>query len=459
MEHVDEIGVPDAAPLAYDILTGLVGREFFDDQVDRALRRGWRTPTSVAVVLVGIGAVGTVVDRYGQRTADELVAAAAARLRTCIRDVDVAARIDVGVLAVLLESDRREVAPELMATEVAGRITSAFTEPLTTTVVSLAVDVRVGVALADTATLDAPELLQRADLALADAHVDPLSRFRFYDAEQQDAAVRRLRLKAALGEARAAGELSLRYQPLVSFQSGATVGLEALLRWSSPTLGAVSPSEFIPLAEESELIVPIGEWALRAALLQQAEWARAMPGLPVIGLSVNVSARQLARPGLLGTIRSAIADSGLPPEVLLLELTESALVVDDDVTRAQIAGLRDLGVRLALDDFGTGWSSLEYLSRLPVDVLKIAQVFVDQVGASNRANALVRAIIDLAHSLGLITVAEGVEREEQAARLRQMGCYLGQGWYFARELSADDAAAALGRLVRAPAAGDRAPGA
>jgi EAL domain-containing protein (putative c-di-GMP-specific phosphodiesterase class I) len=175
----------------------------------------------------------------------------------------------------------------------------------------------------------------------------------------------------------------------------------------------------------------------------------------VVGLSVNVSAGQMARPGLVEAVQAGLDETGLAPQVLLLEVTESTLMADDETVRDQIRGLRDLGVRLGLDDFGTGWSSLEYLSRLPVDVLKIAQVFVDQVGTSTRATALVRAIIDLAHSLGLITVAEGVETQEQADRLRQMGCFLGQGWHFARELDVADATSALRRLAHPELADDR----
>jgi EAL domain-containing protein (putative c-di-GMP-specific phosphodiesterase class I) len=244
----------------------------------------------------------------------------------------------------------------------------------------------------------------------------------------------------------------LRYQPLVSLESQQAVGLEALIRWNDPVLGAIQPSEFIPLAEETGLIVSIGSWVLETSTATFAEWRRSMPGLPALGLSVNVSGRQLTRPGLVATTKACLEAADLPPELLLLELTESAFVADDEVARSQLHGLRDLGVRLAIDDFGTGWASLEYVHRLPVDVLKIAQVFVDQMDVSPRGAALVRAIVDLAHALGLITVAEGVERPEQAERLAQMGCYLGQGWYFARELVEEDAAVAL-QEVAAQAAG------
>jgi EAL domain-containing protein (putative c-di-GMP-specific phosphodiesterase class I) len=219
--------------------------------------------------------------------------------------------------------------------------------------------------------------------------------------------------------------------------------MEALLRWHDPVLGSVPPSDFIPLAEETGLILPIGSWVLQTATAAFAGWSRDVPGLPALGLSVNVSGRQLTRPGLVASTAQFLEDAALAPEQLLLELTESVFVADDEVARAQLFALRDLGVRLAIDDFGTGWATLEYLNRLPVDVLKIAQVFVDQIDGSPRAAALVRAIIDLAHALGLITVAEGIERESQARRLSQMGCYLGQGWHFARELTYDDATLAL----------------
>jgi diguanylate cyclase (GGDEF)-like protein len=442
----------DAAPLAYDLLTGLVSREVFDGQLTRVLERTWRTPTSVAVLVLQIRDQRLINDRFGRAVGDEVLGAAAARLRTCLREVDLVARIDTATFGVILETDRRQARPELMAADVASRLVSLFAEPLSTTLTDLTVHAAIGVAVADRASLHADQLVGRAELAMAEA-IQRGEGFQFYEAGHQADAVRRLQLKTALGRAIEQEALSLRYQPLVSMRTGATLGVEALLRWDDPDHGSVSPSEFIPVAEETDLIIPIGEWVLHSALHQRAAWAAELPGLPVIGLSVNVSARQMARPGLVEAVRRNLAATGLPPEVLLLELTESALMADDEVVRAQIKGLRDLGVRLGLDDFGTGWSSLEYLNRLSVDVLKIAQVFVDQIGTSTRATALVRAIIDLAHSLGLITVAEGVETEEQADRLRQMGCFLGQGWHFSRELSVPDATDDLRRIAHPTLAG------
>jgi len=442
----------DTAPLAYDLLTGLVSREVFDGQLARVLERTWRTPTSVAVLVLQVRDLRLISDRFGRMVGDEVVGAAAARLRTCLREVDLVARIDASTFGVILETDRRQARPELMAADVASRLVSLFAEPLSTTLTDLTVHAAIGVAVADRASLHAEQLLGRAELAMAGA-IQTGEGFQFYEAGHQADAVRRLQLKTALGRAIEREAFSLRYQPLVSLRTGATLGVEALLRWDDAEHGSVSPSEFIPVAEETDLIIPIGEWVLHTALEQRARWAEELPGLPVIGLSVNVSARQMARPGLVDAVHRSLAATGLAPEVLLLELTESALMADDEVVRAQIKGLRDLGVRLGLDDFGTGWSSLEYLNRLSVDVLKIAQVFVDQIGTSTRATALVRAIIDLAHSLGLITVAEGVETEEQADRLRQMGCFLGQGWHFSRELTVPDATDELRRIAHPGLAG------
>ncbi len=443
----------DPAALVYDLLTGLVSREVFDTQLGRALERAWRAPTSVAVLMVKVTDLALISDRFGARVADEVLAAAAARVRSCLREVDLVARISSETFGVILETDATQPRAETMAGEVANRLVSLFGEPLSTSATELAVEAAIGVAVADNAALKAGDLVLRSELAAGEATRGG-GGFRFYEAEHHREAIRRLQLKGALGRAIERDALSLRYQPLVSLRTGATLGLEALLRWNDAEHGPVSPSEFIPVAEETALILPIGEWVLRTALQQRAAWAEELPGLPVIGLSVNVSARQMARPGLVDAVQRGLEETGLAPEVLLLELTESTLMTDDEVVRAQIRGLRDLGVRLGLDDFGTGWSSLEYLSRLPVDVLKIAQVFVDQIGTSPRATALVRAIIDLAHSLGLITVAEGVEREEQADRLRQMGCFLGQGWYFAREFTVPDATDALRRVAHPRLADD-----
>ncbi len=449
-ETLDLTATEDGGELtAFDLLAGLYAPEAFSLHLSQALRRQWRMPTALAVVLVRLEQVAVVAGCHGREVADQLVAAAAVRVRACVREVDAMTRVGSSSLAVLVEGQPSLATAEVMATEVADRLVSALSEPLSTTVGDLTVPVRIGLAVADPSCLDPDELLGRAAVAAEEAAKEVGTCFRFFNEEAQDAAVRRLEMKAALAGAIEGDTLSLRYQPLVSLESHAIVGVEALLRWHDPVLGSVPPTDFIPLAEETDLIVPIGAWVLETAISAYAAWQRDVPGLPELGLSVNVSGRQLTRPGLVGATAEFLEHAGLRPELLLLELTESAFVADDETARAQLHGLRDLGCRLAIDDFGTGWSSLEYLNRLPVDVLKIAQVFVDQIDRSARAAALVRAIVDLAHALGLITIAEGVERQEQADRLNQMGCYLGQGWFFARELVHDDATAALRSLAPA----------
>jgi EAL domain-containing protein (putative c-di-GMP-specific phosphodiesterase class I)/GGDEF domain-containing protein len=446
----------DGVPLTYDFLTGLVPPDVFDGHLERSLRRQWRAPTATAILLVRVENLALGNARLARTTVDEISAAAAVRLRFCVREVDIVARIRPDVLAVLLECDQRTGSPTTAAGEVAARMVSAFTEPLTTSAGDFAVNVRIGIAISDPEIESGRDLATRAEFALGVAACEPAGTFRFFDDDQQSSAVRRVTLKSELARAIERDQLTLRYQPLVALQTGLMVGVEPLLRWNHDVLGAISPGEFIPVAEQTGLINPIGTWVLEQAVAQYAEWRDTVPGMPVIGLSVNVSAHQLSRPGFLGTVHNALQRHDLDPRTLLLEITERAVMVDDAVTRAQIAGLRDLGVRFALDDFGTGFSSLEYLTRLPVDVLKIAQVFIDQLGTSTRSNAMVRAMIDLAHSLGLITVAEGVEHEEQAERLRKMGCFLAQGWHFARDLSVADATQSLRDLASRPA-GDMEP--
>ena len=458
MADKDERAISLAPPVAPDALTndgsalsGFLDRDVFDSCLDQGLHRQWRTPTSVALLLVRLAELPVVAASWGHEGGDEVLGVVGSRLRDCLREVDTVARFTDDTFAVLLECDRRVAEPEVMASEVAHRLANAFRAPLSTSRGEVSVGCHLGIAVSGPAILHAEELVHRAEFALTLAGDRPGPSFHFFEDGQQTSALRRLGLKADLARAVERKQLSLRYQPLVALHGGAIVGMEALLRWHHPDRGAIAPAEFIPLAEATDLIVPIGTWVLEEAARQHADWSTSIAGLPVLGLSVNISTRQLCRPGLVEIVREAIDQYTLRPEGLLLELTESALMADDDVATAQLSALRDLGVRIALDDLGTGYSSLEYLSRLPVDVLKIAQVFIDQLDTSERANSLVRAIIDLAHSLGLITVAEGVEHREQADRLRQFGCYIGQGWHFARELEPTVA----GEVLRALAVADR----
>ena len=325
-----------------------------------------------------------------------MTAIAALRVQSCVREVDTVTPVGPASMAVLLDVDVDRGAAPVIADEIGNRIAVAFATPIVVGDRSLRVDASVSLTDADTGL----------GMGVLDGNA-----------------------------------LSLRYQPLIALQNEQIVGLEALLR-----CGDQRPNRFIPMAEQSGLIVPVGQWVLRTALNQRGAWTRDIPGLPALGLSVNLSARQLTRPGLTNSVREALDEAGLEPDILLLELTETALVSDEPTMRSELASLSELGVRIALDDFGTGWASLEYLTRLPVDALKIAQVFIEGLGVDDRGTALVQAIVDLAHSMGLITIAEGVETREQADRLRAMGCFLAQGWYFGRELSVEDATTTLQAL-------------
>ena len=264
------------APLAYDLLTGLVSREVFDGQLTRSLERVWRTPTSVAVLLLGVRDLPLLSARFGRHVGDEVLGAAAARLRSCLREVDLLARLDEDTFGVVLETDHSRPQPELMAADVAQRLVSLFAEPLSTTSADLSITADIGVAVADSTSLYADELLLRARLAMDQATMDG-GGFRFYEQGQHEQAIRRLQLKAGLGRAIERNALSLRYQPMVSLRTGATLGVEALLRWEDPSHGNVLPAEFIGVAEETDLILPIGEWALAQALEQHARWAARDP--------------------------------------------------------------------------------------------------------------------------------------------------------------------------------------
>jgi EAL domain-containing protein (putative c-di-GMP-specific phosphodiesterase class I) len=294
----------------------------------------------------------------------------------------------------------------------------------------------VGVAISADAQ-DAPDLLRQADLALYLAKSEGKHQWRRYNAGLHTALLHRLELRAALERAVTDEAFLLHFQPIVDLADGSAVGFEALLRWDHPERGAVAPGEFIEVAEASGLIVPIGTWVLRTAVAAAAGWRRTWPGgTPYV--SVNVSARQFRAPGFVDGVRAALADAALPPAGLLLEITESLLVRDDERVWGDLAALQALGVRVAIDDFGTGYSSLSYLRQMPVDVLKIDRSFVRTMAASPQQAALVDGIVRLAHTLGLAVVAEGVEEQAQAELLRAMGCRQAQGFLFARPAPAGE---------------------
>ena len=304
----------------------------------------------------------------------------------------------------------------------------------------------IGIATADARTggpEGAEELLRNADVAMYMAKEAGKGRYQVFEPAMHDTALQRLELKADLRHALERGELHVRYQPYVELEEESIVGAEALLRWDHAERGLIPPLDFIPLAEEMGLIVPIGRWVLREASAQAVEWARRWPELGPLALSVNISARQLQDRGFVGEVAEIVAERGLPAERIVLELTESSLVEDPDQAVRRLGALRELGIRLAIDDFGTGYSSLGYLQRYPIEILKVHRAFVAELGRHPDEPALATAILQLAHHLGMQTIAEGVEDAVQVEALRALGCGFAQGFHFSRPLTGDEFSALL----------------
>jgi diguanylate cyclase (GGDEF)-like protein len=411
----------------HDALTGLPNRLLFGDRLSHALERAERSGSEVAVLFLDLDRFKTVNDSLGHAAGDDLLCTVAERVATCMRSADTAARLGGDEFAVLLE----DLTSSTEAVRVAERIVEALRAPIAVAGREIFVSTSIGIATG------AGDLLRQADVAMYRAKAEGKGRFAIYEAGMQAEVLERLDIEGALQRAVERGELELHYQPIIALATGTMAGVEALLRWNHPERGLVMPLSFVPLAEETGLIVGIGRFVIREACRQAAAWRAA--GAPA-GLSVNVnlSGRQLEDPGLLDTVAGALRETGLDPGSLVLEITETVLMQDTEATIERLRALRALGVRLAVDDFGTGYSSLRYLNRFPVDVLKMAKPFVDGLGAGAEHSALARAIVDLGANLGMHIVAEGIERPEQLDALRALGCGYGQGYHFSRPLAAGE---------------------
>jgi diguanylate cyclase (GGDEF)-like protein/PAS domain S-box-containing protein len=415
----------------HDTLTGLPNRALFLDRLDQALARLRRHGSMAAILFLDLDHFKLVNDSLGHHVGDELLAAAAPRIRQAMRSTDTVARFGGDEFGIVLE----DIRDERHATEMAQRIAAAFTRPFVLAGNEHFVTASVGIALAHGGELP-EELIREADAAMYRAKERGRARYELFDEVMRGRALARLRVENDLRTALERGELRLDYQPLVSLSDRSLKGVEALVRWEHPERGLVMPSDFILIAEEAGLIEPIGRWVLEEACRQAGRWYRSRADAAPIGMSVNLSAAQLSRGDLPDLVASALRSSGLDPACLSLELKEAVLLGDLDVLSEALGALKATGVRLVLDDFGTGFSSLVYLTRLPLDGLKFDRAFVDGLGTEGRDTGITEAIIAMARALSLEVIAEGVETEQQANALVGRGCELAQGFFFSRAVSA-----------------------
>ena len=411
----------------HDALTGLPNRAWFAAHLDATLARG---RGGVAVLFLDLDRFKVINDSLGHERGDELLVAVAARLRACAEPGAAVARLGGDEFTVLLPGGTAADARRL-----AGRILTALRAPLALVGREIVVSASIGIALGDAGAGGASALLRDADTAMYRVKRGGGAGAALFDRGMSAAAVARLERESDLRRALAAGELALAYQPKVELRTGRIAGVEALVRWHHPREGLIPPADFIGLAEETGLILPLGQWALAEACRQARAWLDRWPGRPPLVMSVNLSARQFRQPGLAAAIADVLRETGLPASSLQLEITESTVMDDLDAAVATLRELRARGLRLALDDFGTGYSSLSYLKRFPLDVLKIDKSFVAGLGRDAEDTAIVGAVIALAHILGMQVTAEGVETAEQAHLLRELACELGQGYLFARPLA------------------------
>jgi diguanylate cyclase (GGDEF)-like protein/PAS domain S-box-containing protein len=434
----------------HDPLTGLPNRALLVDRLQHAIVRLRRQPGQLAVLFVDLDRFKLVNDGMGHGAGDAVLVEAASRLAQAARAEDTVSRFGGDEFTILCV----DASPQ-QACQLAERVLQAFEAPFAHEGREFHLSASIGVRIGGSGAETADKLLRDADLALYSAKERGRSRMEVFDPTVRLSGVGRLELEQALRLAVRAGDLRLHYQPEVDLSSGRIVAVEALVRWQHAERGLLAPGEFIPVAEESGLIVAIGEWVLEEACRQLASWRADGTADAGLRMAVNVSARQLCSPGLPETIAAALARAGLEPGALLVEITESALIQDAELSDTNLQALRDMGVAIALDDFGTGFSSLGQIRDLPaVDVIKVDRSFTAGLGRNDADGAVVTAVLVLARSLGVEAVAEGIETPAQLELLRGLGCDIGQGFHFARPLAAD----AIASVIRAGAPLERAAG-
>jgi diguanylate cyclase (GGDEF)-like protein len=388
----------------------------------------------VGVLFIDLDDFKIVNDTLGHAVGDQLLVAVAERISGALRADDTAARLGGDEFAALIENVQHPDAVE----ETAERILEALAAPFMIDGEALHAVASIGITTTPEAD-NADELLRQADLALYVAKGAGKNQWRRYETHLHGSMVERLELRSALGHAVNEGHFLLQYQPIIELRTGEAVGFEALVRWHHPVRGVIAPDQFIEVAEESGLIVPMGRWVLDQALHTVAQWRRMTPAGRGPYVSVNVSVRQFRQSGFVEQVRASLEYVGVPPQALMLEITEMLLMGDDQQIWSDLAVLRELGVRIAIDDFGTGYSSLGYLRERPIDVVKIDKTFIDDMVSDPEQHALVAGIISLAHTLNLTVIAEGIETERHRDALAELGCPLGQGYLYASPVGPTEA--------------------
>ena len=431
----------------HDPLTGLPNRTLFMNRLEHALAPERRRESRVAVLFVDLDNFKFVNDSLGHEAGDLLLGSVSKRVQACLRSEDTMARLGGDEFAILIEEVKCTSEPAYVAERIVERLQAPFTlggQPVVITP-------SIGIAISVPTSQDPPEhLLREADLAMYHAKEDGKARHRVFDPIMEYETRERLRLENDLRRALQRDEFRVHYQPVVHLETSRIVGMEALVRWEHPERGVILPDEFVPLAEEIGLIIPIGRWVLREACRQAHNWHKhyhAESRSP-LSMSVNLSTRQLWDSELVEYVEGLLLETGLDPKDLILEITESAVVGAEEHRIGILRRLKVLGVRLALDDFGTGYSSLSYLKRLPVSLLKIDRSFVEKIGQDAEDEVLVSGIVYVASALGLSVVAEGVETPQQLAQVKVLGCELGQGHYFSEPLSSEAAGELLATYER-----------
>jgi diguanylate cyclase (GGDEF)-like protein len=426
----------------HDRLTGLANRALFFDRLSHAMDKGDRGMSPVAVLFLDLDDFKAVNDSFGHPAGDELLVEVAKRIRLATRPSDTVARFGGDEFAVLVESGSM---PEA-AQAVAERIIDALSPTFRILANDIAMRASIGIAIAERPQVTPDELLRDADLAMYVAKRNGKGRFEMYRPKMHEDAVRLLETEVGIREGLDSNQFEVFYQPIVSAESGRLIAAEALVRWNHPSRGLLAPIEFIGVAEDTGLIVPLGDQVLWDAVRQAQMWRQSGVVDDDFYVSVNLSTHQLQEVDLVSSVSRALEESGLPPEGLVLEVTESALIENLAITVPRLLALRSLGVRLAIDDFGTGYSSLSYLADLPINFVKIDKSFVDRIALGSEGSAVVRGVIDLSRAMGFTCIAEGVEQEVQRHILEELGCDFLQGYLFGRPVNHADASHQFDRL-------------